>query len=122
MEVVETLAEIEANLASADPQDREFARSLIRRGLCFVVADRDDGLFCGPSWFVGYRGNTRAAHLANEDKDGKEINPAITAILGRELVESAALEAAYEQFCERVGVEYRDLAGMNIVRKYWPAE
>jgi hypothetical protein len=129
VEVVETLADIETNLrqleayvSSADPKDREFARSLIRRGLCFVVADRDDGLLFAPSRFVGYRGNNRAAHRANEDKDGKETNPAITAIVGGELVESAELEAAYEQFCIRVGVDYRDLTGMDIRRKYWPAQ
>ncbi len=129
MEVVETLAEIDANLqqleaylASADSADREFARSLIRRGLCFVVADRADGLFFGPSRFDGYRANTRDAHSLSEDKDGRETNPAITSILGRDHVESAELETAYERFCDRVGVEYRDLTGMNIRRKYWPAD
>lgn len=91
MEFVRTVADIEANLrqleaylASADNDERDFARSLIRRGLCFVVADGDDGLFFGPSRFVGYRGNNRAAHFANEDKHGWDTNSAITAVLGRE--------------------------------------
>ncbi len=87
-----------------------------------MVVHREDGLFFGPSRFVGYRGNSRAAHSVNEDKNGKETNPAITSVLRRELVESLELEGAYEQFCERVGVDYRDLAGMNVRRRYWPAD
>jgi len=126
VEVVQTLADIEGNLrqleqylASADPEDRNFARSLVRRGLCFVVAHRDQGAFFGPSRFVGYQHNSRAAHTANGDKDGRETNPAITAILGEDREEDAELEDAYRLFCERVGVEYRDTAGMSIRRRYW---
>jgi hypothetical protein len=129
MEVVETLADIEANLrqleaymSGADSEDREFARALIRRGRCFVVVRRPEGLFFAPSRFVGYRTNTRAEHEANGDKDGKETNPVISAILGRELVEDSSFEQAYRQFCIRIGADYRDLAGMHICRKYWPGD
>ena len=127
MEVVETRDDIEANLrqlelylGSPDTADREFAHDLVRRGLCFVVAPRTGGLLFGPSRFVGYRDNSRAEHSANEEKDGKETNPAITIALHAELIEDAALEEQYRLFCQRIGVPYRDLAGMNIRRKYWP--
>jgi hypothetical protein len=118
-DIEENLRQLEAYLASADPEDRDFARSLVRRGLCFVVAQRDQGPLFGPSRFVGYRHNSRAAHTANEEKDGKETNPAITTLLGEDRAEDPGLDEAYRLFCEQVGVEYRDLADMSIRRRYW---
>lgn len=129
MEVVHTRADIEANLrqlethlTSADPEDREFARSLIRLGRCFVATHRDDGRLFGPSRFVGYRDNSRAAHAANDDKDGKETNRAISSILGKTRAEDAELREEYRAFCQRVGVECRDLTGTSIQRWYWPLD
>jgi hypothetical protein len=128
VDVVRTLAEIEENLlrldaylASADLDERDFARALVRRGRCFVVAHRYDGGLFGPSRFVGYRQNSRAAHAANDDKDGRETNPAITAIFGPRM-EDAELEEEYRLFCQRVGIEYRDISGMRIRRWYWPLD
>jgi hypothetical protein len=126
VEVIQTLDDIEANLrrleaylGSADPDEREFARSLVRRGRCFIFADRDGRPIFGPSRFVGYSHNSREAHAANDAKDGKRTNPAISALLGRPEAGDAELEGKYRLFGQQVGARYRDLAGMNIRRRYW---
>ena len=121
MEVIETLPELEANLrqleeylTSANPEEWEFARSLIRRGLCFVVTHRGERAFFGPSRFVGYKQNSLASHDANDEKHGRETNRAISALLEREPVEDEGMESEYHLFCERFGIEL-----MNNRRKYW---
>jgi hypothetical protein len=83
------------------------------------VVPREDGLLFGPSRFIGYLNNSRAAHLANGDKDGKRTNPAISRTLHQGPVEDAHLEEAFRQFCEHFGVDYLDLEGKNIRRRYW---
>jgi len=87
-----------------------------------VATERDGGIFFCPSRFAGYRGNTRAKHENNDHKDGKETNPTISEILWCKPSENADLEAAYSQFCNRIGVEYRDLEDKKIRRKYWILE
>lgn len=126
MEPVQTQADIEQNLRqletylhSTNRSDQEFVRNLIRLGRCFVVAKRSSGLFFGPSRFVGYQCNSRAAHEHNNHKDGKVTNPAIADVLRQELVADEDLEQEYHRFCERVGIEYRDLTDTGIRRRYW---
>src|SRR4051794_35948997 len=111
MEVVETPADIEANLrrleaylSSSHPEDREFAQALVRAARCLVVARRGDALIFGPSRFVGYRDNSRAEHEANEDKDGRETNDAVSRALQRDWVTDPRLEERYHEFCARIAV------------------
>jgi hypothetical protein len=60
----------------------DFARELIQRRVCFAVVTLRGKTFFAPSRFVGYVGDDRQAHLANDDKDGRETKPVISQILG----------------------------------------
>ena len=44
------------------------AKSLIKRGTCFVVYKIDSELHFAPSRFIGYRDNNLDKHLASEKK------------------------------------------------------
>jgi hypothetical protein len=125
MPVVTSLAEIRANLDqleaylhSNDSGEREFARELVRNGRCFVVIGEGEGRLFGPSRFVGYANNTMVAHATNDDKDGKETNPAISEILQSGPEDRADLEVGYRAFCQRLGIVVREYT--TVTRKYWP--
>ena len=83
--------------------DREFAREIIERGICFVVTEVDQKSFFAPSRFIGYVNNTRDGHLRNPTKDGRVTNKAIEELLSSEPVPSKKLEDDYERFCIDIG-------------------
>ena len=124
MKLVETRAELKHNLdylesddayGSKDHQDR------IELGMCFVAYDGKAGLSFAPSRFVGYADNSFASHYANRHKDGRETNPAISSVLGFEPEPDDELEKAYQAFCVKLGVDWRERANFGKVRKFWDA-
>jgi hypothetical protein len=124
MELITQKAELVVNIARLQDYvrgsgaDRDFAFELIRQGICFVVTEQDGKPFFSPSRFIGYRSNTRHDHVHNEDKDGRETNAALEAILSSPPVTSGPLEAEYEQFCTSLGISVRK-APFGITRKFW---
>jgi hypothetical protein len=57
-------------------------------------------------------------HSRNDDKDGRETNPAISAIIERLPEEDAVLEEEYREFCRVIGIQVREYH--TATRKYWP--
>ncbi len=111
MKLVSRTAEIHANidqlasyLSERSGLNREFSKRLVQRGICFVIATRNGRDFFAPSRFVGYKSNSRHAHEANNEKDGRQTNLAITRVLGREPKTDARSEREYVAFCSKLGV------------------
>lgn len=126
MELVETLEEIKDNMRTLDRYLRNkrepeysYALSRIKRGTCFI-ADNSSGEYrFYPSRFIGYVNNTMNRHENNEYKNGRETNPAISAILGRNVSANAELEQAYREYCRRLGFEANEKGAFGVHRKYW---
>ncbi len=116
-ELIGNIAKLQEYL-TATGIDRDFAVNLIRNGICFVVTEHNGKLFFAPSRFVGYRNNSRHDHEHNADKDGRETNAAIEAILKAPPIPSQTLEREYERFCVSIGTQVRK-APFGIVRKFW---
>lgn len=116
-ELTDNIARLQQYLQGSGP-DRDFALDLIRQGICFVVTEQDGKAFFAPSRFVGYRSNTRHDHVHNEDKDGRETNAALEAILLAPPAASEELEGEYDQFCASLGLNLRK-APFGITRKFW---
>src|SRR4051812_27773733 len=124
MELITRKAELTENIArlqrylEAPGADRDFALDLIRQGICFVVTEENGKAFFAPSRFIGYRSNTRHDHVHNDDKDGRETNAALEAILLGPPAASAPVENEYDQFCTSLGLNLRK-APFGITRKFW---
>lgn len=124
MELITERAQLSDNIARLDAYlsgtglDREFGLSLIQRGVCFVVTEIDSQPMFSPSRFIGYVANSRVTHEQNDEKDGRDTNPAIEALLGGPPGQSAALEAEYEAFCRRRGGKSKSTPYGN-ARKFW---
>jgi hypothetical protein len=116
-ELLENLARLQ-NYLQQPGVDRDFALELIKQGICFIVVEQDGKLFFGPSRFVGYKSNNRHDHVHSDDKDGRETNVAIEAILGTEPAPSDVLESEYEHFSLSLGSSVRK-APFGTKRKFW---
>ena len=126
MELVETLEEIRNNMRTLDrylnskrEPEYSYALSRIKKGTCFI-ADNSSGAYrFYPSRFIGYVNNTMSRHENNEYKNGRETNPAISEILGRNVSANAELEQAYREYCRRLGFEPNETGAFGVHRKYW---
>lgn len=97
-----------------------FALDLVKNGICFIaVKEGENSYRFYPSRFMGYRRNNRDAHLNNTMKDGKETNPAISAILGSKPIPNPTLESYYKAYCEHLGFSPRKSTPFGSSRKFW---
>ena len=126
MKLVESMEEIRNNMDTLDrylDSKREpeygYALSRIKRGTCFIADYRSGEYRFYPSRFIGYANNTMKRHENNEYKDGKETNPAISAVLGQKLVADVDLENAYREYCRRLGFEPNERGTFGVERKFW---
>ena len=58
-------------LETALISNNDEAINLVRKGMCFVVSERDGKLSFGPSRFLGYKNNTIAKHLKKKPSDSR---------------------------------------------------
>ena len=126
MACVQTLDELRENIHTLDSYlDKKtepyysYAIERIKKGVCFAALERDGGFRFYPSRFIGYRHNSMEAHEKNEYKDGRETTPAITHILGHKPGPDAALEQAYQAFCETLGFTANPKGAYGVERKFW---
>lgn len=115
----ENLATLEEYMQSNDPNEKAFYIELIKKGICFVVYKKSNRYFFAPSRFIGYKHNTRDAHLHNDAKDGRKTNPAISKILYSTCKRDKELNQLYERFCAELGFVAREKGAFGVARKFW---
>lgn len=59
------------------------------------------------------------AHARNQEKDGKETNPAITSIIGIKPQLDETLEDEYKEYCVSLGFKANKAGAFGVERKYW---
>jgi putative restriction endonuclease len=126
MQLVSDLDEALANIAllekvrlGGQPKHGAAYLSLIKRGTCFLPYPTSDGLALAPSRFIGYAGNSFAKHAANAERDGRQTNAALNAILGHQPVQDTTLEQEYHRFCAALGIEPPRTGTFGVARKFW---
>ena len=118
-DVMENVTQLSRYIAERTGSNAEFARKLIKNGVCFVVVDIDGLAFFAPSRFVGYVNNSRQSHLSNYEKDGRVTNAALMQILGSNPVPSPGLEQEFSVFCARLGIIPKATGNFGVMRKFW---
>ena len=118
-ELLNNISIIDQYLKSADKIEVDYAKGLIKRGTCFVAVKSDEGYKFYPSRFIGYANNSMDAHERNYEKDGKETNPAISAIIGSNPQHNEKLEDEYKEYCVSLGFKANKAGTFGVERKYW---
>lgn len=88
MKFIEILKDLQVNLETLEnylnspvQKEREYALDRVKLGTCFVVYEINGQNHFAPSRFIGYKDNTMGKHDNNDEKDGRETNPAISGVL-----------------------------------------
>ena len=115
MRTVKNVNELRVNIKTLDgyiaikkEPEYDFALNLVKKGTCFVAVKENGTYKFYPSRFVGYFNNNMDAHQNNNNKDGRETNPAISTVLG-----------SYREYCESLGFIANEKGSFGVERKYW---
>ena len=109
------LATFNSYLCGQDSRLRDFAKSLIKNGRCFVVLHSPYGIQFSPSKFVGYENNSAQLYTCSTtENDGRDSNTAIGHILNQTPHESPDLESEFQDFALS-----HDVQPAKHSRKYW---
>lgn len=118
-ELISNIQVINNYLNSTNEMEVAYAKGLIKRGTCFIAIDTDEGYKFYPSRFIGYANNSMDAHERNDEKDGRETNPAISAIIGSDPQHIEVLEEEYKEYCVSLGFKANKAGAFGVERKYW---
>jgi hypothetical protein len=131
MKFIETLQELQVNLDTLEnylksplKKEREYALDRVKLGTCFVVYEINGQKHFAPSRFIGYKDNTMGKHDKNDEKDGRETNPAISSVLKTAeasctLGNDAFLDQAYMAYCLKLGITPKIKGAFGVERKFW---
>ncbi len=112
-QVIENIKTLENYLNSEVAEERQFAIDLVKKGRSMVIYRVNGQNHFAPGRFVGYKGNTKAAHLDNEKKNARDTAPAIQSLLGKPFTH----EAIEKEFLDyATGFKGNTLKSK---RKYW---
>jgi 5-methylcytosine-specific restriction protein A len=126
MELITNIEQLKSNMKTLDdylykgsPAEKIWGKQRVKLGICFVAYRAANELRFAPSLFIGYNGNNIAKHAANRTKDGRETNPAISAILKTAPTENADMENKYLEYCKKLGITPCKTSPFGTVRKFW---
>ncbi len=118
-ELIENMDTLDRYLENKAEPEYEFGCQRIKRGIHFIVREKNGKKHFYPSRFIGYAHNSKEQHENNERKDGKVTTPCITKILKQTPYLSPELELAYQEFCMELGFTPNPKGAYGGTRKYW---
>ncbi|MDR1985378.1 MAG: hypothetical protein LBP88_00205 [Treponema sp.] len=121
-QLIRNIKTLDKYVAYGSQEEKLWAKERIRLGICFVAYTIDKELRFAPSRFIGYQDNSREKHEKNTAKDGRDTNPAITAVLGTKYGEQVNLNSAYVAYCKKLGITLSQITRsqtFNMCRKFW---
>ena len=118
-EILENIQTLDNYLKNSDYS--EYAKSLIKRGICFIAISRNNRLCFYPCRFLGYAQNSKDKHDKNSEKDGRVAKPIISKILGHRPEPNEVYESEYYKYCLDLGIEPSDKGAYGVKRKFWTA-
>lgn len=116
-EILENIHTLDGYLQDTDYC--EYAKGLIKRGICFVTITKDNALCFYPCRFLGYAQNTKDKHNKNSEKDGRIVKPIISKIIGNPPEPNEIFDAEYNNFCLRLGITPHANGTYGVKRKFW---
>ena len=112
-QIIENIKTIEHYLNSDVPEEKEFARDLVKKGRSMIIYKVNGQNHFAPARFVGYKKNSKSAHIENENRESRDTAPAIQSLLGKPFTHAP------------IEKEFNDYAGsfkgntLKSKRKYW---
>ena len=112
-QIIENIKTMEQYLNSDNKEEKEFARDLVKKGRSMLIYKVNGQNHFAPGRFLGFKKNSRAAHLENEDREVRDTAPALQSIMGKPFTHAAI---------EKEFLDYSNKFKGNTLkskRKYW---
>lgn len=121
-QLINNIDTLEGYLTEGDEYAVNKAKSLVKRGTCFVAYKIDKELRFAPSRFIGYIDNKLDKHSASDEKNGNETNKVIIKILKAKPLTNDKLNDQYLEYCNRLGIQPSEKGSFGAPRKFWLLE
>jgi 5-methylcytosine-specific restriction protein A len=121
-QLIQNIETLEGYLAEGDDYASNAAKSLVKRGTCFVAYSINSELRFSPSRFIGYVDNKLDLHSSSVQKDGRETNKVINRILGVQPLPNEKLNERYLAYCNSLGIHPSEKGSFGSPRKFWQLE
>lgn len=118
-QLIKNIDTLEGYLTEGDDYAADEAKSLVKRGTCFVAYKIDRELRFAPSRFIGYIDNKLDKHSASDEKDGRETNKVIIKILEAKPLPNDKLNEKYLEYCIELGIQPLEKGSFGVPRKFW---
>jgi hypothetical protein len=112
-QIIENVKTMEQYLNSDNPDEKEFAQDLVKKGRSMVIYKVNGQNHFAPARFIGFKKNSRSAYIENENRETRDNGPILQTLLGK-----AFTHAPIEK-------EFNDYANsfkghtLKSKRKYW---
>lgn len=118
-QLITNIDTLEGYLTEGDEYSSGEAKSLIKRGTCFVAYHIENEFRFAPSRFIGYIDNKLDKHSAFTGKDGRETNKVINEILGTKPLQNDTLNLKYIEYCNKLNIQPSEKGSFGAPRKFW---
>ena len=112
-QIIENIKTMEQYLNSDIAEDQEFARELVKKGRSMVIYKVKGQNHFAPIRFLGYKKNSRNAHIENEKRESRDTAPAMQSLMGKPF-SHAAIEKEFLDYANTFSG-----ATLKSKRKYW---
>ena len=112
-DIIENIKTLEKYLHSEHKDDREFAINLVKKGRSMMAYKVNGKNHFGPGSFLGFKKNSRTAHIENEKRETRNGAAIFQTLLGKPFTH-AAIEKEFLAYADT-------LKGQTLKskRKYW---
>jgi hypothetical protein len=88
-QIIENIKTIEQYLNSDNVAEKEFARDLVKKGRAMLIYKVNGQNHFAPGRFLGFKKNSKAAHIENEGREVRDTAHAIQSIMGKPFTHAA---------------------------------
>ncbi len=82
-QVIENIKTLEQYLISENADEKQFAQDLIKKGRSMVIYKVNGHNHFAPIRFLGFKKNSKSAHLENEKRESRDTAPAMQTLMGK---------------------------------------
>ena len=112
-QIIENIKSFENYLNSEDSYEQDFARDLVKKGRSMIIYKVNGQNHFAPIKYMGFRNNTKTAHIDNENKETRDAAPAIQSVLGKPFTHEA-IEKEFNEYAANFKGNT-----LKSKRKYW---
>src|ERR1017187_8571893 len=96
-QVIENIKTMEQYLNSDITEDRDFARELVKKGRSMLIYKVNGQNHFAPGSFLGFKKNSRAAYLENQNRESRDTSPIMKSLMGKPFTH-AAIEKEFNDY------------------------